>query len=188
VSTLYKSVADYCLQNSANLYTYNRVVGRSGGVHLPIYKDARANTDFLLNNVLPRFVIAYRESFRRKFASKATGAIYWVKLEPIYESAGSFGVVGSWRIHYEAVLVSNSNVSFPEAAGKLKQVDYGTKSRRKHIAETVGYAFRYPVGWLNGPPRGMADLLNVSRRRRYLTKLGNFNPLSMAGAKDGWRK
>ena len=33
----------------------------------------------------------------------------------------------------------------------------------------------------------MADLLNVSRRRRYLTKLGNFNPLSTAGATDGRR-
>jgi len=186
VSAIYESVADYCLHKSTNLYTYNRVVGGVGGAYLPIYEDAKVNTDFLLNNVLPRFVVAYRKSFRRKFASNAMGGVYWIKLEPVYAIDSPAGIIGSWRIHYEAILVDKGKNTFPEAAGRLKKIDYSTKPRRSVIANTVGYTFRYPAGWLKGPVGGFVELLDVSRNRRYMSNLGIFN--AQSGAKDGGQK
>ena len=187
VSAIYESVADYCLHNSAKLYTYKRTVGNVGGVYLPIYKDAKVNKDFLVNNVFPRFVAGYRKSFRRKFASNALGSVYWVKLEPVYERDSSSGIIGSWRIHYEAILVDKGKNTFPESAGKLKQIDYKTKPQpRSVIASTVGYTFRYPEGWLKGPVEGFVEFLNASHSRRYISNLGIFR--KKAGATDGGRE
>ena len=187
VSAIYESVADYCLDNSVKLYTYKRTVGAVGGVYLPIYEDAKANKDLLVNNVFPRFVNKYRKSFRRNFASKALGSVYCIKLEPVYLKDSSSGIIGSWRIHYEAILVDKGKNTFPESAGKLKQIDYKTKPQpRSVIASTVGYTFRYPEGWLKGPVEGFVEFLNTSRSRNYISNLGIFRKKS--GAMDGGRK
>ena len=159
-------------EESLQLYTYSYMPSKKT-LNYPIFAEQAANVPVI--KALMQKLNTYRNSFKTKIAIYGKGGFYSINAEPCNSDSVRDGVIGYWRLHLRGVLVANTDIPQSDNnAAKITKTHVSDKVNFADLSYSVGTLFRYPKGWMTGPPNGMALFLNASRNKRYSANFGVF--------------